>query len=64
MSDQESPFDDLTLEPEEDFNRALNDLIEAAHVNGIDTQGGWTIGGGDGSHDIGVEIYRVVRSSD
>ena len=52
------------MESEEDFNRALHDLVEVAHANGIDITGGWSLIGKDGSHDLGVEIYRVVRSSD
>ena len=64
MSHHDNPFENLDLESEEDFNRALHDLVEVARANGIDITGGWSLNGKDGSHDLGVEIYRVVRSSD
>lgn len=64
MSHHDNPFENLAMESEEDFNRALHDLVEIARANGIDFMGGWSLNGKDGFHDLGVEIYRVVRNSD
>jgi len=64
MSQDDSPFDGLLMESEKDFKRALHDLVEVATKNGIGVRGEWTLKGGDNPLDLGVEIHRVVRSSD
>jgi hypothetical protein len=58
MSETEPPSD------EEEFRRALGELIRAARTNDVDVRGGWRIDGADGTTDMGVEIYRLAPRED
>lgn len=62
MTASDSPPDDLNSRA--DFDQALNQLVQEAVDGNIDVCGGYRIQMSDDDHlDLGVEIYRVVKST-
>lgn len=58
MSSHDYPTDDLSSEDE--FERALGDLLLTARANDIAITGGWQCDADAEPHDYAIEIYRVI----
>ena len=58
MPKTNAPGDDAT--DEQQFQRNLTELVRRAHDDGVDVEGGWTVGSSDGTRNWSVEIFEVV----
>lgn len=47
----------------DEFEEALGTLLQQAHRNGVDVEGGWEFGDGTTYPSWGIEIYAVSQST-
>ncbi|ADJ16421.1 hypothetical protein [Halalkalicoccus jeotgali] len=59
MAESNTPTEAVTTD--EEFNTALNALVQEAYANDVDVEGGWECGTNDGEPDWDVVILEVRK---